>query len=171
MVIVGVFAAGLLAACGEELPPLTAPIAPPATPDGASDKEAAGGEASGEAAGEVQSSAIDDDALGPSGGPGVGAREDTLTEAIAEHIAALNGLDRRTFVAVFLDDCGDGESAGALSYAFGAPLVEAGTEASSDFVAIRFLADDRARVEYVTELPPDIWVVHERRWRISTCAE
>ena len=60
MVIVGVFAAGLLAACGEELPPLTAPIAPPATPDGASDNEAAGSEASGEATGEVQSGRIDD---------------------------------------------------------------------------------------------------------------
>ena len=171
LVLLGVLVAGALSGCGDD--------PPPAAPDQASEEapsaegpsaEARSDEGPSEGAGDGQP--VDEDsALGPSGGPGIGAREDTLVEALEEHIAALNALDEEAFVALFLDDCGDAEAAGALSYAFGAPLVEAGVEASSDFESITFLADDRARLEYATALPPDIWVVHERRWRISPCPE
>ena len=161
VVFLDLLVAGALAACGGDPPRTTLdPVSDEAPSDGAPSEQAGSDQADDEEA-----------ALGPSGGPGIGAREDTLIEALEEHIAALNALDEEGFVGRFLDDCGDADAAGALSYAFGAPLVEAGAEASSDFDSITFLADDRARVEYATELPADIWVVHERRWRISTCPE
>ena len=92
-------------------------------------------------------------------------------EALAQHIAALNALNAEDFGSVFLDDCGDPGEAGRLSYSFGAPLVETSGQASNDFESITFLDTDRALVAYATRLPPDIWVVHERRWRISTCPQ
>jgi hypothetical protein len=176
LTLLGLVAAVAVAACGDELPSNTGPVAAPGV-DAASE-QTAGDETSSEAdpaddaaSAPAESDSDGSEALGPSGGPGIGAREDTLFEALEVHIAALNALDERKFVSIFLDDCDDPAAAGALSYSFGAPLVKAGGQASSEFESILFLDTDRALVEYATELPRDIWVVHERRWRISTCPQ
>ncbi len=121
-------------------------------------------------------SAVDDEqpaALPPAGGATgdvVGERESTLIAAIAEHIEALNALDREAFVGRFIDDCGDAAAAGAFSYAFAAPLVEAGAVVRSDFESIVFLDGDRAEVTYGSSLPDDLWVVRDEGWWISTCS-
>ena len=179
--LLGLIAALLLAACGDELPTNTGQVAVPSI-DAASEQRTSSDDARNEAApaadgaGAPPESVADGDSdggetLGPSGGPGIGAREDTLFEALAAHVTALNALNAQEFAGIFLDDCGDAADAGALSYSFGAPLVEAGGQASTDFQSITFLDTDRALVEYATQLPPDIWVVHEHRWRISTCPQ
>ncbi len=111
--------------------------------------------------------------LPPAGGATgdvVGERESTLIAAIAEHIEALNALDREAFVGRFIDDCGDAAAAGAFSYAFAAPLVEAGAVVRSDFESIVFLDGDRAEVIYGSTLPDDLWVVRDEVWWISTCS-
>lgn len=164
----------LLLACGDELPTNTGPISsPPAVdePSNGLSRDEQASDASPATGAPATVDPDDDAALGPSGGPGIGARENTLFEALEAHIAALNALDEQEFVGIFLDDCDDPVATGALSYSFGAPLVKAGARASSEFESILFLDTDRALVEYATELPRDIWVVHERRWRISTCSQ
>ncbi len=114
---------------------------------------------------EVAATAVD------TGGPIVGAREESLIAAIGEHIASLNALDRAAFVGRFLDDCADPEAAGGFSYSFASPTVEAAGSVSDEFESITFLADNRARVAYVADVLSDIWVVREGEWRISTCPE
>ena len=120
--------------------------------------------------------AVDDEEralLPPAGGTTgdvVGERESTLIAAIAEHIEALNALDRAAFVGRFIDDCGDAVAAGSFSYAFAAPLVEAGAVVRSDFESIVFLDGDRAEVIYGSSLPGDLWMVRDEVWWISTCS-
>ncbi len=136
-----------------------------------------------ETAAEQEAEAVADDpaagddeqpaALPPAGGATgdvVGERESTLIAAIADHIDALNALDREAFVGRFIDDCGDAAGAGAFSYAFAAPLVEAGAVVRSDFESIVFLDGDRAEVIYRSTLLGDLWVVRDEVWWISTCS-
>lgn len=172
LALLGPVAVLVLSACSAELPSNTrsAPLAVEAVSDQGQSKATVSEATPAEVAASVPNGE-GDEALGASGGPGIGARENTLFEALAQHIAALNALNAEDFGSVFLDDCGDPVEAGRLSYSFGAPLVETSGQASNDFESITFLNTDRALVAYATRLPPDIWVVHERRWRISTCPQ
>ena len=140
-------------------------------------EEAPGTETAAEQEAEADDpSTVDDEQptpLPPAGGATgdvVGERESTLIAAIAEHIEALNALDREAFVGRFIDDCGDAAAAGSFSYAFAAPLVEAGAVVRSDFESIVFLDGDRAEVTYGSSLPGDLWVVRDEVWWISTCS-
>ena len=140
-------------------------------------EEAPGTKTAAEQEAEADDPAAGDDEqpapLPPAGGATgdvVGERESTLIAAIAEHIEALNALDREAFVGRFIDDCGDAAAAGAFSYAFAAPLVQAGAVVRSDFESIVFLDGDRAEVTYGSSLPDDLWVVRDEVWWISTCS-